>query len=77
MYYWINKEGVEIPLSKLPSSAYALAGFQNESDKGKVSIMVNDNGTCLVPLFNAKTRKRVIVTNPKLFGKDITENDLK
>ena len=51
-------------------SGYFLAGYQDPCEAGKLSIMVNDNGTCLTPVFDENDKR---VCFPKYAGKEIRE----
>ena len=51
-FYYV-KNGNKVEFNNFENNTYSLGGYQNESDKGKLSIIILDNGsTCLTPIFN-------------------------
>lgn len=71
-FYWINNTGEKVPLTQeqVERRAYFLGGYQVPEDKGKLSIMVQDNGTALVPVFRVDGSRPC---EPKHAGKDYKE----
>lgn len=56
----------------LPVNTYFLCGYQDETDTGKATLYCFDDGTCLIPVFDAITDKQICF--PELAGKSISRD---
>jgi hypothetical protein len=74
MQYFIKdleKELILISEYSIKTYGYFLAGFQDENDKGKLTVIQNINGsTCLVPVYNLKGKQ---IKQPEKAGKYLKE----
>lgn len=54
---------------ELPTGTYFQEGYQTPEDKGNAMYFTNDNGTCLIPIYEIATGKQVVDINRA--GQDI------